>query len=169
MNNRINLFIQTFEGLIFQLLHTNVVIGGTNALLQHGLKISRTPSDLDLIIYQPTEEQLQILKTIAVFDLIKDRPELQYGNLQKAIKIEKDGLFLDIITETEPTPQNLLYYRYGHSDKLLQIQSIENVIKAKLSYKFERQSDSRDRSLTKYMRSKDLEDLLDLKNSNFNV
>lgn len=169
MNNRINLFIKTFESLIFQLLHTNVVIGGTNALLQHGLKISRTPSDLDLIIYQPTEEQLQILKTISVFDLIKNRPELQYGDLQKAIKIEKDGLFLDIITELGPTPQNLLYYRYGYGDKFLQIQSIENVIKAKVSYKFERMSDSRDKNLTKYMRSKDLEDLLDLKNSNFNI
>ena len=124
MNYKLNNFLQTFESIINQLLDTNVVIGGTNALLLHGLKISREVTDLDLVIYQPTIEQLKILKTLAVFDLIKDRPELQYGTLQKAIKISKDGLFLDIIQEQMPTPVNLLLYRYK-IDKEFQIQSIK--------------------------------------------
>lgn len=126
--------------------------------------MSRESNDLDIIIYSPTDNQKKILNQFAIFDLIKDRPCSYTSNNCKAIKLSREGLFMDIIVENSIIPTNLLYYRYGCSDIMYKVQNIYNIIEAKNSYKIK----SNENPLIKYIRGKDLEDFIDLKNSNFN-
>ena len=50
---------------------TNVVIGGTCAILMHGLDIGRDPEDLDVIIYKPTDRQKKVLNVLKPLSQVK--------------------------------------------------------------------------------------------------
>ena len=68
--------LDTFTGIIDQLVQldadkrNNVVIGGSCALSLMGVKMGREPEDLDVIVYEPSAEQL---KFIEMFDLVYQR------------------------------------------------------------------------------------------------
>ena len=139
-----------------------------HALNLHGIKLHREPNDVDIIIYNPTSEQLVILESLKDLDQITNRP---YGQEVRVIKLKTEyfGLSsnLDIIIETENKPQGLLLTTFSTKDGIIYIpiQSIENVVKAKSSYKFRVHDDN---STLEYARLKDLKDLIELKNINFN-
>lgn len=159
----------------------NVVIGGKCALKLHGLNMSTKPSDLDIIVYAPSQAQYNILNSLREVNTIEDRPsraiETDYDGVQsvKVIKIElADGSKMDIIKESEYHPdgtENLL--RMTSKKTSWPIQSIRRVIEAKASYSFSHGKKigegETEAELVKYMRAKDLIDFLDLKNLNFNV
>ncbi len=163
--------IREFLPIIKQLngIEDNLVIGGSNALKIHGLNISRKCEDLDLIIYNPSERQKKILEGLKFFDIIKDRPikaiEYPEGVLPKAIKLNGGHYYMDIIIENKTVPEDLLLLKFN--DIYFKIQNIQLTIDAKNSYKWERQG-GEEISLIKYSRSKDMRDLIDLKNMNFN-
>lgn len=171
----INQYISKFEGLIDSLSAgvDNVVLGGAHALYLHGLEMSRMAADLDLIIYKPTIGQEEILKIMSNFDMIKfQRPEPRYPGerVVKAIKLKKDDFFMDIIIEEEPVPEGLLIHKYHCNE--YKIQSISNTIAAKRSYIHNKKvstSDGHQNDMEAYVRRKDIQDFIDLKNMNFNL
>ena len=134
----------------------NVIIGGAAALKMHGLEIGREVDDLDVIIYSPTENQKRILDTLELISKTK-----YYGpeENRRTIKIENNKLVLNIIKEAGGVPRNLLSVNFRNSSIL--IQSISNVIKAKVGYTMNYDDGT-------YMRAKDMKDLVILKNLNFN-
>lgn len=141
-----------------------MVIGGSTALKLHGLNFSREVSDLDIIIYSPTVEQTIYLSELGKLHMKEGSIYLN----RKVIKVEHKSFLrkvykMDIIIENKPTPKNLLFVDiFNHKVK---VQSISNIVEAKSSYvKF---LDFRGSS--EYYSKKDIFDLLDLKNSNFNL
>lgn len=137
---------------------SNIVIGGSAALILHGLNLPRGCSDIDLIIYSPTKEQLDVIKILGIETSLND----SFGYAGKRVsKLSRDGIKIDIIVaETTPVPENLSFIMLNFS--LLKIQSVQGVIDAKNSYSQERESQL-------YIRGKDLIDLIELKNNNFNL
>ena len=123
----------------------NVIIGGSVALMLHGLQIGREPGDLDLVIYTPTDRQMIVLSDSRTFKNAEESGE--YGGY----KCAKEGRVLNVLIEVnKPVPSGLLggmFTGYSHL-----IQSIDNVMAAK----------------TRYARPKDFYDLQQLKNLNFN-
>jgi len=189
--------LEKLADVILQLIDENVVIGGKVALQLHGLKMTDEPKDIDFIIYNPTAKQFAFLNAIRPFDLCKDHPfeRDSYPTDQlKVMKFKKNDIAFDIIQEKCQIPKNLLTYRIKdsfstdskqeiinatYSDEVsvlsakdrireiyFKIQSIKEVIKAKVSYTWDKKKED---GLHTYMRSKDLLDLIDLKNQNFNV
>jgi len=73
---------------------------------------------------------------------------------------------LNILIERKPLPTNVLFYEYKPG-QMFRIQNIETVLEAKLSYKTDVHVVGG--GLKKYSRTKDIEDMIDLKNSNFNL
>ena len=146
----------------------NLVLGGTHAMILHGLKTPRIPGDMDIIIYSPTEKQLETLEVLR--DLMVDKEELfnEYNRISFKFEKKIDNVVhtevytLDILLEFMPFPENLLIYeseiddtkvRVEESSIRVRVQSIENIIKAK----------------SIYGRVKDLTDFINLKNLNFNL
>ena len=163
--------ILAFQDLIRSIDDTNIVIGGMHALKLNGLKMNREPNDLDLIIYNPTTKQQDVIKSIKLFET--SRPNLTYftdthqtNKGQKSYKFEKNGFVLDILIEDKETPKNLLLYKLASFD--LRIQSVSNVIDAKNSYRHTEHGRAHGVFGPEYVREKDMIDLFDLKNSNFN-
>lgn len=163
---RTNLVIKNL-GIVEDFLHSlnaglggNVILGGSAALQLHGLNLSRRVDDLDIIIYKPTEEQMKVLELMEPFNLSLFPIYSEFEKSERRVrKFEIRGVKLDIILEKEiEKPQNLLLFHI-HTCFTIPIQSIENVIAAKNSYTLKEHT---------YRRSKDMEDLIDLKNKNFN-
>lgn len=128
----------------------NLVLGGSTALKLHGLNIKKNPEDLDVILFSPTMEQFNFLKNIEDFSEFDQNDG--YEQVYKFKKIVDNQTFtLDILIEHTAVPQNLLLLKRG--SMLIKIQDIDITIEAKSSYR----------------REKDLKDLLDLKNLNFNL
>lgn len=154
----VNQFLSTFRTLITGFYdHTNTVLTGSVILLLHGLKMSRIPVDLDIVIFKPTEKQLQYIEAVKFFDCIKDRPD---GYVQtNAYKFKKEELFLDVIITQQDMPAML---QYTHEQSVYNIQMVDNIIAAKKSYSLDKGG------FRKYIREKDAKDFLDLKNCNFN-
>lgn len=127
----------------------NVVISGANAIKAHGLILNREAADLDVAVYQPTQEQLEIIH--------KGEPAMTAGAYpeQRVFKFFSMDTSMDIVVEPIETPPNLLYHAHYVGDDMLffKVQSIENCIAAKRFYN----------------REKDWRDFQDLKNSNFNM
>lgn len=145
---------------------SNVVIGGSYALIQHGLNIGREPVDLDIIIYKPTESQLNILSMQSAFQQKTKNtiPELEYAiKKQRSWKFKKQNNVLNILLEREKDiPEDLLLLR--HNKYRFQIQSIKNVIDAKNSYLLKDNCGN-----ANYTRIKDVKDFENLKKLNFNL
>lgn len=156
-------YISQFKDKLDLLLDVNVVIGGLNALIAHGLNVHRESNDIDIIIYQPTNTQLSLIEEWSKDNLV-DPDSVPYDEDAKVTKLESGGLHMDIILEyKKTTPENLLLKELN--GVFYQIQSIKNVIEAKCSYAY----NSKGLTPKEYMRSKDLKDLLAFKNVNFNI
>ncbi|MFT6125731.1 MAG: hypothetical protein ACJAVA_000172 [Flavobacteriaceae bacterium] len=127
----------------------NLVLGGSTALRLHGINTKRIPEDLDIILFSPTMKQFNFLKSIEDFsDFTQDKG---YEQVYKFRKVKDNITFtLDVLIEHSAVPQNLLLLKRGKL--LIKVQDIDNTIVAKSSYG----------------RDKDLKDMLDLKNLNFN-
>lgn len=149
MDEHINAFWHILRPLN---LKGNVVISGATAIKAHGLILNREPSDLDIAVYQPTEEQWE--------HILKGEKAMTAGPYpeQRVFKFENEGFHMDIVVEHSETPDGLLMAWFipqseGDGGWLFKIQSIENCIAAKRMYN----------------REKDWRDFQDLKNSNFNM
>lgn len=141
-------YLQVFYPIIDDLNKdntNNIKLGGTLVLKLHGLNFSRKIGDLDIVVYNATQKQRDYIKALSNF-----RVDSNYGS-QVNIKIKKHDLFLNILLADIPITHENVYYEWG--SKRYEIVSISEIIKAKASYK----------------RVKDMEDLLMLKNENFNL
>lgn len=167
-NITIECYINTFDKII-KAINTadNIAIGGYQALKLHGLTLNRQPSDLDIIIFQPTQRQKDTLRVLQCFDLIKRNPGIEFDDI-KAFKFKKQDLFLDVIVTNDPIGPLLSMNCSAGSFK---INSIFEVIRAKASYKFRRNEDGPDytNETNTYARAKDMIDFQQLKNINFNI
>lgn len=151
-------YFRSFSTLLGNLNDTNVVIGGMWALKIHGLNILREINDLDIVVYRPTPEQSVIIDTLKAIQ--GSRRGQPYHN-QRSVKVERDGFVLDILIEDKHTPDNLLLYQYN--DWYFKVQNIKEVIDAKRSYSYQ------DETRGGYIREKDVRDIFDLKQANFNL
>jgi hypothetical protein len=150
-------YLVTFDALLRSLNGCNMVLAGTAALQAHGLKMSRIPSDLDVVIFTPTPIQLTILRALNILALkIPNQHEYPF-DMTKQFKFMIDGYIVNILIEDKPTPVDLLFYSY--QDTWYRVQDIAYIMDSKLSYKTK---DGKHRL-------KDIEDCLDLKQSNFNI
>tara|TARA_R110000772_G_C13310332_1_gene440569 strand:- start:6670 stop:7140 length:471 start_codon:yes stop_codon:yes gene_type:complete len=129
----------------------NLVIGGTHALYLHGINLGKDPDDLDIIIYKPTKEQLEILAILREVSE-GDCADSSHGN--RSLKLKKNGKCLDILLEDKASmPEGLLQYVNETGTITGNVQSVQGVIDAKASYG----------------RSKDHLDMIKWKNLNFNT
>lgn len=125
-----------------------MVIGGLWALRLHGLK-TRKPNDLDIIVYQPSDEFFEELQKKRGM-IPGSIPVDQDGNNWRSYKLQESGLTIDFIMEwKKEMPANLLLVNYRNF--FWRVQSVDEVIKAKIDYG----------------REKDLKDLEDFKRDNF--
>ena len=176
-NCKINHYIDNFRQILIdlgcELEDNNIVLAGVNALKLHGLYMSREANDLDVVIFKPTQKQLDYLSCMSFFQqALPDgrsgdyetefqKVRLKEGH-QRVVKFKKNDLFIDIILSDNELPSDLLYYKAF--SMMFKIQNIALNIEAKNSYKLESQRDG----FQLYRRAKDMEDMIDLKNSNFN-
>ena len=143
----------------------NVVIAGSNALKLHGLIIDWTPDDLDIVIFDPTPQQVLIV-TQNYEQSMSYEQEKEVIGLPRSFKMEKKMpekivLSLNIILAYDiSVPNELLYFKYW--DKDWKVNSIKNIIEAKCSYMV---GQGRKKG---FLRAKDVEHLQKLKNLNFN-
>ena len=157
-------YLKTFKKLIEPLGTSNVVIGGALSLKAHGLNMNREAEDMDLIIFDPTPQQINYIKSFEFFSMPRDLPFNVNSYNQRSFKFQKDGLIIDILISKIPVPENLLYYNFDGT--FYKVQSVSGTIDAKRSYYYERNENDK---TSKYVRNKDVEDFIDLKNSNFNL
>lgn len=148
---------------------TNVILTGSNVLALHGLKISWSPQDLDVAIYEPTPGQRLFI--VGGGDVIESEFEacLDYESAKekgitqrawkKSVFFQGEQLTLNFILEKGPKPLANLNYLYG--GLYLPVQNIDKIIEAKLSY-----GEGKDKS---FLRRKDAHHLSELKSLNFNV
>lgn len=156
--------LSTFSNLLDNIYESNVVIGGTNALLIHGLVMSRQPGDLDLVIFNPTEKQKTVLKYMKP---LCDAGESGYNGadeLRKSYKFTINDMVINILIENTNVSSDLLIFKFDGRD--YKVQSIKEVIDAKRSYHIKNKNPD---NLIHYVRDKDVRDFIDLKNSNFNL
>ena len=167
-------FLATFSSAIDHLIEagpkdTNVVIGGTCALIAHGLNVGREPNDLDVIIYRPSTEQLRYLDSIRLFSLKHSTgtgADLTGDLHLRSLKFKKNGLILNILFERDKAKPSFLL-RFWDAGASYKIQDIASVIEAKNSYIL--QPHTTGLTGERYARVKDLFDFQQLKNLNFNT
>ena len=159
--------------LLIKLNDKNLVLTGKTALLLHGLNMNSTPNDLDVVIYQPNEVQIKLLNDLmplSEFNITStnENSDGEYGNQAddiKIVKFKKNGFTIDIFTLKTHKPETNLIFKFDGIEFF--VSGVNDVVKAKSSYCNEKVN-----SLgfnVKYNRSKDVLDLQDLKNSNFNI
>ena len=109
---------------------TNVVVGGSVALMAHGLSLYE-PQDVDLIVYQPTERQLQLLARDFEEACAKVQAVPYSGH--KVYKTKSMGVGVDVILEWEnQQPETMLYvHGFGWS---FPVQPIGVILDAKQRY-----------------------------------
>ena len=125
-----------------------MAIGGLWALRLHGLNV-REPEDLDMIVYDPSDEFLAFLLTEKGMEPGSTPVGLD-GEKWRSYKVKRNGKYLNFILEwDEAYPNNLLAYEWkGH---LWAVQDIGIINSAKKMYNPE----------------KDLKDFEDFKRDNF--
>ena len=139
------------EGFLNSFGKENLVLGGTSALVLHGLELGRLIDDIDFIVFKPTQNQLQLLSLFSPFDTNT------YNKYDKrSFKYDIQGYHINIIVSNTAMPLNLL--KYGEYF----INAISNVIDAKASY-------LKGTANGLYGRLKDFMDCENLKNLNFNL
>lgn len=162
-------FLDVFFPLLKDLNESNLFLTGMNALQSHGLVISRDPIDLDVAIHKPTDKQkqiLEILKPLSEFHISNEITDYE-NNVRsdiKIIKFKRKGISIDIfLTEKEGPKESLLY---DYEGTMFKVSPIDEIIKSKASYGREHINTLGVPVLLK--RAKDVIDLQDLKNNNFN-
>lgn len=147
--SKLDILMMNFYGILSSINDDNVVLGGTNALLLHGLKMSREPNDLDIIIYRPNSEQVAKIHNYAKANSgVDNRISEDDAVIYDSIKVtDIKGNVINFIFESREKRKNLLLW------KGINVESIEGVINAKSGYN----------------REKDVKDFEDLKKSNFNL
>lgn len=154
--NQIDNFLGVFENLLKTINGDNLVVTGGNVLKLHGLIMNRECMDLDVLIYNPTPEQYKKLDDISFFELSSQLVEYPIQEV-KQVKFKKHDYCVDIFLLKKDTPNNCLVYEFNGIR--YKVAPIDEIIKAKASYGYLR---------NKAKRTKDVLDLQDLKNSNFN-
>ena len=148
-------YLNVFSPLIDDLIiknsileeNSNVKIGGSLVLKLFGLNF-RECEDLDVIINNPTEKQKKYLETIK---LEKVPISEKYEYTENNYKFTKDGLILNILLKNVLVNES--YIRYKFNNNYYKVNTIDEIVKAKASYK----------------RKKDINDFKLLKNNNFNI
>lgn len=146
--------------------YDNVVIAGSNVLQAHGLKLNWTPEDLDIVVFLPTDNQLSEVVDNDKYEVCLSYEEAERREMNKddfiprSYKMSRKGLTLNIILERDkPRPSSLLYI--AHRERYFPVNSIANIISAKVSYA--------SGDVKQFMRAKDMQHLISLKNNNFNL
>lgn len=152
----LNNYLNTFHPIIDDLKalspvsdngSSNVVLGGSLILKIHGLNFSRKSEDLDVIINFPTPKQNEYIKAISNFS---ENNSEYWG--KDNLKFSKNNLYINVlINNTVEVNDFFLQYKWGN--KLYDINSVSEIIKAK----------------SLYGRVKDFKDMILLKNENFNL
>lgn len=156
-------YLNTFSDILSELKKDdNIVLGGSMAMILHGINIGRDPRDLDIVLYQPTSRQVDYTNTLHNTEVVgqkhspfsKDGEEVVRTSLEIVIR---NGMHLNILSNSVQLRERYLYYK-GY-----RIQPIDMIVEAKASYTY--------KSKTKgnYIRKKDIEDLQYIKNNNFNI
>lgn len=169
----VNKLLSTFTPLILQIpqFQDNVCIGGTCALVLLGLNVGKLPNDLDIIIYNPTDQQRKFIESLDFFDQVENRPDGLYPDEIKFRKFKKNNMTVDIIFDIKVLGKpNFLKHTHmvNGSDGMplmevdYNVSSVSEIIRAKTSYSFVTQSG------VKMIRHKDTIDLQNLKALNFN-
>jgi len=156
MMKELNNYLNTFHPIIDDLKalspvsdngSSNVVLGGSLILKIHGLNFSRKSEDLDVIINFPTPKQNEYIKAISNFS---ENNSEYWG--KDNLKFSKNNLYINVlINNTVEVNDFFLQYKWGN--KLYDINSVSEIIKAK----------------SLYGRVKDFKDMILLKNENFNL
>lgn len=154
--HNIDLHIAEFSNEITKIGTENIAIGGSFALMLHGLEIGHEPEDLDLIIFKPTDEQYEFIAN-------KCESNANYqtvdGGQARSWKLKRKGMTLNIIFAFDvDVPENPLFYVFG---KMYRVNPIADIIKAKLQYTEGHEKQN--------LRRKDMMHLQMLKNLNFNI
>lgn len=121
----VNQLLDTFTSVIDQLVQlaadkrNNVVIGGSCALSLMGVKMGREPEDLDVIVYEPSADQL---KFIQMFDLVYQRTvsKIDVGSLVTIIKpndVWTQGRCA-VVEAFNPLVENQVLVRFSRQGKL---------------------------------------------------
>lgn len=147
-------YLNEFKDFLEKIDGNNLVLGGIHAIRAHGLMFSRATQDLDIIIYGPTQKQLDVIQSTSPDMEPSDREgdyQTDPDDPRRSYKFQKNGMIIDILIEYYAVkPQHLLHFK--HEDKYFQVQGVSFIIDAKRMYG----------------REKDYKDFEDLKNSNFN-
>lgn len=120
-------YLKWFAKDINHIMADNIVIGGTVAILLHGLRYRRA-NDLDLIMYNPSKKQLSALTKLTDTSTVD-----AYGNEVRSYKIECRSLVLNFIICTDEMPPDLLEIKtvaFGH----IKVQRIRTILKYKRAY-----------------------------------
>lgn len=143
--------LRAFTPVILLLKGDNLFIGGSAALVIQGLLLpkDREVGDLDLILYQPTSNQLSILNTLCAVNGGGNPYPEQARRIVSVIKNTKTMHILATPDRNAPWMHtSVLIDEVGH----VKVNPIDSVIEAKRGYG----------------RAKDLKDFISLKNENFN-
>lgn len=147
--------------LLFFKKEKNLVLGGSLALIEHGLMIDWTPGDLDVIIFQPTDKQQKYID--ACFESCSEYPEDKDGKEKNSVfQLKRHGLTLNVIVTKQERPpfDTLLYYCYNQEISF-RINSIREIVRAISTY--------RTGAKKIHVRVKDIQHMQTLKNLNFNI
>lgn len=82
----------------------NVMLGGSLALMFHGIELMTPPEDVDVIVYKPTPEQIKLIQVLRRLNLYG-----KYGTSKKydsfdgriVVGLQMNGYKLDILVEGE--------------------------------------------------------------------
>lgn len=140
----------------------NLFLGGSAALVVHGLTLGRPVDDLDIIVFQPTEEQIKYVKYLEPFLY---RAVMAFSEA-RSFKFKRRGFVLNILFAKDTcvpdyAPSCGFIGQFGKSCTPLMLNAVCGIIAAKNSYTFQYGSAT-------YGRRKDAHDLQQLKNLNFN-
>lgn len=161
MNIQLSATIAAISDHLSVLGNLNVVIGGTHALFLHGIIMHRAADDIDLIIFQPTDEQRQYVQKICAGDDNEadkdDYEDADYNtDNHRSYKLAVKAVTVNFLLSTEELPDQLLLFSGGNT--ILRVNSVQNIIDAKSAY-FNGEA----------FRAKDVKDCEHLKQYNFNL
>jgi len=112
--------------------HDNIRIGGSVALDMHGLKLPNPPEDVDIIIYQPSSEQMSIIQALHNLNVYKFNDSEYIETLDKiVIGLEHGGKKVDILIDTVNRASEYNVSVFTLSGQEVGIQPVFDIIKAK--------------------------------------
>jgi len=112
----------------------NVFIGGSQALKMHGMELADEPGDWDIVVYEPTDTQKLIIKSLSVMNVYRViEPEYFDDEQRSVIGLSFPGGYkVDIIIERSlKIPSGNFLGIFAQCSEEIQIQSVKGVIDAK--------------------------------------